>query len=569
MTPSIYINLEDDVSKIVSRLKHNPGKQVVLVCPKRCYLFNDSINLRLLKKQTDLLKKEIFILTMDERGQLYAKEAGFQLKFLPKAGGSKAMSDIQRPQKQSGEQASGMAGPIAATVSEIKNFAHKLMPESRPAAAPRVLRKSPPNVINSSLSGKKLEITETLFPKELEAEYIRPQNNRKSASGKIAVGILTLSIALAGLLYFVILPRASVVVYPKTEIVTRDMEIGMSASLQSMDPAKLALPAVKVDETVNLGDKFQSRGKKQVGNKSSGAVQIYNFTKLPINLKAGTTVLMAGSRNYQLAADVQGVRPTTYKNAKTKEIDESSLGPTVDVVAASGGEDYNLPAGTRMEITNQVFGSKPQLLYAKTATEISGGTTRYLSVISQEDIDAAKAQLTAGSLEEIRAKLTNTGLTLPEKSYIFDVSSFATDNPVGTETANFNANLQAKLSGLAFKTDDLNNLINQRIVQTLAANKSLVISKENPLIVKVKGFDLNTQVAQLTVHFEGKAVYSINLAGFASQLTGKTQTEVNELLRSKADIDKVEITLAPAWQKNFPLFAGKIGLTIASVGEDK
>src|SRR4051812_8962291 len=97
--PSVYINLEDDVSKIFTRLKHNSAKQIILVCPKRCFLFNDSINLRLLKKQTDLLGKEIFILTMDERGQLYAKEAGFSLKFLPKTGGSRAMSDI-KPQKK-------------------------------------------------------------------------------------------------------------------------------------------------------------------------------------------------------------------------------------------------------------------------------------------------------------------------------------------------------------------------------------------------------------------------------------------------------------------------------------
>src|SRR5271155_2915067 len=93
--PSIYINLEDDVSKIVTRLKRQSSRQVVLVCPKKCFLFSDSINLRLLKKQGDLLGKEIFILTMDEKGQLYAQEAGFQLKFLPRSRNSVGFSDIK------------------------------------------------------------------------------------------------------------------------------------------------------------------------------------------------------------------------------------------------------------------------------------------------------------------------------------------------------------------------------------------------------------------------------------------------------------------------------------------
>src|SRR5262245_33773212 len=99
MTPSIYINLEDDVSKIVTRLKHNRAAQVVLVCPKKCQLFADSINLRLLKKQADLLGKEVFILTMDEKGQMYAKEAGFGLKFLPKSMPGRSFSDVRTAHK--------------------------------------------------------------------------------------------------------------------------------------------------------------------------------------------------------------------------------------------------------------------------------------------------------------------------------------------------------------------------------------------------------------------------------------------------------------------------------------
>src|ERR1035438_9385080 len=100
--PSVYINLEDDVSKVLDRLRRHSSAQVVLVCPKRCLLFSDSINLRLLKKQADLIGKEVFILTMDERGQTYAKEAGFALKFLPKvSAGAVSVSDVrpmQRPE---------------------------------------------------------------------------------------------------------------------------------------------------------------------------------------------------------------------------------------------------------------------------------------------------------------------------------------------------------------------------------------------------------------------------------------------------------------------------------------
>ncbi len=84
MNKTLYFNLEDDIKKIAEKIRHEKVADLVLVFPKKSYLFSDGVNLKLLKKQTDLLSKEVYILTMDERGQTYAKEAGFGLKFLPK-----------------------------------------------------------------------------------------------------------------------------------------------------------------------------------------------------------------------------------------------------------------------------------------------------------------------------------------------------------------------------------------------------------------------------------------------------------------------------------------------------
>lgn len=568
--PSVYINLEDDVSKIITRLKHNSAKQIILVCPKRCFLFNDSINLRLLKKQTDLLLKEIFILTMDERGQLYAKEAGFSLKFLPKTRGSEAMSDVKVQKKSFPSQSlfenSAEDGKLINAVKEIKHIAKKFVPASIMKGLPGRESESqsePVVKVKKASSIPKVKITDAFFPPETKEAYIE---NGKSYSQKIITGSVAVSLVVILVLVFVILPKASVVVYAKAEPVTRDMEINMSLNISSIDAGKLVMPATKVDETVNLGDKFQSQGKKQVGNKASGTIKIYNFTKLPLNLKVSTTVLTAGSKTYNLLADVMALKPTVYKNAKTKEIDTASLGDSIEIIATAGGEDYNLPSGTRVEITNQVFGSKPLALYAKTDSEITGGTTRYLSVISQDDVTLAKNQLQQQALERIKEKLKGSKLALPDKTYNFEVSQFTTDNPVGAETPSFQASLQAKLSGLAFKSDDLKNLIFERIKQTLDTNKTLEAKEPDSTTVKVKDYNPTNQLAILVVHFQGRAIFDLNLPDISGELVGKSQADANEILRSKAEIDKVEITLAPSWQKNFPLFASKIKINIARNG---
>ena len=603
--PSVYINLEDDVSKVIMRLRRHSSAQVVLVCPKRCLLFSDSINLRLLKKQADLLGKEVFILTMDERGQTYAKEAGFALKFLPKVSAGRSVSDVrpmQRPEppdhppieeeppaeKESPAEAmSRLAKKIIAPsfFSSVKNLPQK---ESAQEAAPISPSPSQGGPVSPSQGGQlepppaeystlpeaaavkvedrefeplEVKSTESFFPAEIEEEY--KDGQKKSAVPKIILGVLTLSIVVALLLYFIILPKAAVVVYPKTEVITRDMQISMSAAAQNIDVNKLILPAVKVGQTVNVSDKFQSQGQNQIGNKASGTVKIYNFTKVPISLKAATTVLTVGSKTYSLVNDVTALKPTQYTDARTKEVDPSSLGDSVDVAATAGGDDYNLPSGTRMEISNQVFGSRPLQLYAKTDSEITGGTTRYLSVILPDDVTKAEAQLQQEALAQVRQKLQESGEVLAEGSYSITVSQFSTDNPAGTQTPGFQGSLTANIVGLGFKQDDLDNLINQRIGQTLASNKTLQQPTPDESTYTIQNLDLNNLLATLQAHFQGLAVFGVDLNGVAGELKGKTAAQANDILNAKGEIQKVEITLAPVWQKTFPWFSQKISLTVA------
>ncbi len=560
--PSVYINLEDDVSKIVSRFKHNSAKQAILVCPKRCFLFNDSINLRLLKKQMDLMGKEIFILTMDERGQLYAKEAGFGLKFLPKGRNENAMSDIKTfsRSKQQEVDKSSESNPIINAISEIKHIAKKIAPITFTSALVNENPEPEKKIITKPIP--KVKVVDSFFPEELEEIY-KPQKKSKFSAQKIITAVVSVALITILLVVFVILPKATVVVYAKTEPITRDMEISISTNIATPDPSKLVMPAVKFDETITLTDKFNSQGKKQVGNKASGSIKIYNFTKLPLNLKASTTTLTVGSKTYVLTNDISGIRVTSYSNAKTKEVNLSTLGDAVEIQATDGGENYNLPAGTRVEITNQVFGSKPELLYGKTDTEITGGTTRYLSLISQDDISNAKASLEQKALMQIREKLKTSDLVIPEKSYVLEVSQFTTDNAVGAQAPSFQATIQVKISGIAYKQGDIKTVISSRIKQTLATNKTLREKTPDSTSVKVKNYDPINQLASLAVHFEGQAVYDLDLSSVEGELVGKSQNEVYEILRSKAEIDKVEITVAPSWQKNFPLFSNKINLSIA------
>ena len=565
MVPSIYIDLEDDVSKIVARIKKERASEVILVCPKRCFLFNDSINLRLLKKQLDMMKKTVSILTMDEKGQLYAKEAGFSLKFLPNLQKKRMFSDISQvriedathPTKEEKHLQDIPSAVFSQTVKEFKNAAKVI---SKKISEP--LAKKTEDKFILSRTSPKLLVNDNIFPEEIK--NVHKAEKSSSSWKKIILAFFILCLITAGLLYVVILPKAEVTVFPKSENLVRDLEISATTAVPQPDVSKLILPATKISEEMEVSKNLESQGKKEVGNKASGSIRIYNFTKQTLNLKAATTIITLDSKNYVLAADAMQLKPTGYKNAKTKEIDPNTLSDPVEIIAAEGSEDYNLPAGTRMEITNQVFGSKPTLLYAKTETPISGGTSRYLSVISDQDITNAQETLKASALESLNGKLSANNLELIEGSYVAEVEQFSTDKPAATQTPNFQAYLKIKFTGLAINPAQLKQLVYDRINQTLASNKTLNQGDGTDLAYKFKNFDTNNDLGVLNVHYQGSAQYNLDgLENYLKQFINKTPEQVNEILSQNSEIDRIDIVLAPSWQKRFPFFANKIKINQA------
>jgi len=569
MIPSVYINLDDDVAKVAARIKKEKSASLVLVCPKRCQLFSDSINLRLLKKQADLLKKEVHILTMDERGQLYAKEAGFGLKFLPKSHRVSSFSDIQIQRKtQEPEEEAGESGLVKTVASFVSGLVSKKPEEER---VPDIEAST---VFEDPDLGKTARAKSRL-PKAFAVSRTRPavkvssalplkakQKASVSRQGLFLALSLGLSLIVLLALVFFVLPSAQVVIFAKSEPITRDFDVNLDTALSDVNAARLALPAVKVEKTVELKSKFQSQGKKDVGNKAMGSVRIFNFTGQVLNLKAETTSLAAGSKVYYLAEDAMQIKPTKYKNAQTKEIDEASLSAPVEIIAGAGGEDSNLPAGIRMEITNQVFGSRPQLLYAKTETPISGGTSRFISFVSDADISSARDQLGQQALGQVRGELASQKLLLAENSYRVEVVDFSADKQPGVESPSFGATLKAKVSGLAFSEDQLKSLLIARIGQTVSGRQTLKTDNDFNLSYKIKAVDLNIFSGTLAVHFEGKLIARLDSSELPSKLLGKSREQASEVLQSMEEVEKSEITLSPSWQGNFPWFASKIKIEL-------
>jgi len=540
MVKTIYLNLEDDIGKITSKLKREKASDVVLVFPKKSFLFSDSINLRLLKKQVEMMDKKVSILTMDESGQMYAKEAGFELKFLPKSARPGQFSDIRHkpgpPRTVPVATPASSSSPRASTM--LRHKAKKAVPVAAAVAA--------------SAAAAAAAAPRRIFNLD-KPTGIGPRYGKRFR--RTLIGFVALALVLIIVLVLIVLPRADITAYAKSQPISRDIDLSMDVKAQGADAAKLSMPGTAVDQTQDESDTFQTNGKNEVGTKSQGRVAIYNLTGKPLTLKATTTVLSVGSKNYTFNFDQENIHPLPSPT-------QDQNATVADITAQGGGESYNLPAGTRLEITNQSFGSQPQRLYAKTVTQVIGGASRFVSVISKDDLQQAQNSLVKKLADKLRGDLKANNLTLLDDALTPTVTGFATDKPEGTETPSFNAKANVRIQGLAFDQDQLVKLLRDRLALSLSAGQALQDASQDTMTIKVKNLDLVNGVLSLSIHYESKAIPQLDVSGMRQQIAGKSKEQAGEILLSNPDIEKVDITLSPSWQSSLPRLTSKIHLNI-------
>lgn len=76
MHQTFYIDIDEEITSIVDRLRKSKADEIVIVVPKRALLIQSIVNLKLLKKEAENLKRQIMIVTQDKLGKLLIEKAG-------------------------------------------------------------------------------------------------------------------------------------------------------------------------------------------------------------------------------------------------------------------------------------------------------------------------------------------------------------------------------------------------------------------------------------------------------------------------------------------------------------
>ncbi|HEV8601662.1 MAG TPA: hypothetical protein VGQ87_03670 [Patescibacteria group bacterium] len=521
MANIIKLGKTEDIVSVIQRIKNLQENEVIFELEKGALLLGSSANLKLMKRTGETMGKKITVKTDDEVGRLLAIKAGVLA--------GQSADDMRKIAPKS-------AGAVnSASVSDIKPKA-KATVESASVQPLQPVAKASPAVL----------------PKKFRLNF------KFGTAAKIA-GVVVAVLLLAIIASAIILPKANITIYARSEPINRDFEIKVDKNITAPDIENSVIPGMVVTKEVSQTKNFIVTGKAVSGTKASGTAQLYNFTKNTLTLKASTTTLIdASGKKYFFTKDATGLRPT---GGTQSQPDQKTLTAPISIIAEEPGDTYNIPAGTKLEIKNAALGNKPEV-YAITASDIAGGASTSQTALTQQDLDNAVTKmaedLTAAAQTEL-AKDEGAGSSKLLVSGIKqEILAKTANRNVGDQVENFDMTVIARLTGLSFKEDDVRNIVNQKMQAFVSEDKYLVAGAKENLTEEYKSFDLDLGTGMLAVHYETLAAFKIDTTGLAKLLAGKKASEIKEILLSKPEIDSVDIKLSPFFAKSAPRVNGKI-----------
>lgn len=542
----ININKSDEAALIVEKIIEIESDEIILIIPRFSQLGESLSNFHLLKREADAIDKKLLIESVDNRVIELAELAGIEAinPFFVK--NKRQFSDIiPKKEKTISGKKNGAAGDWKKEEEFIKKISSNLSLEEFENKQSRFLKKGK----------EKEEAVEEENEREVE-ESEEKSSFLKKIPIKTIIGILILSSAVFGAI--TILPKVDL------KIVSKKIEWSYTDSVITQLSAKtdyktVTIPNQKSTSSKNLEMKFPATGKKQVSNKASGKMTIYNsYSSDAQTLVKDTRFLSPDGKIFKLAKQI------IVPGAK---ISEGKILPSnidADVVAEKAGEEYNIGPVKLFQIPGFKGTPKYAAFYGESKGNMTGGFVGEISYPTASDIAAAKKKIKETLESSLKTELyskISSDFKIVEGSSSFSTLKEDIKEDVDKD-GNFSIFSDAQLAIISFKESDLIDILSK---------KAEVEKGED---YAVKSYDLQYGIARMDVvsgrlsfpvTFKAVLSYKIDIDKIKSEIADMSDIELREKIFSLPGIDIEKqnvVSFWPFWVKRVPNNLNKINIVV-------
>lgn len=402
----IYIEPEDDITDIITKIENAKSKIVALVPPKKAGVFRSIVNIKLITKAGASAEKAIVLVTNDPS----IKKLAAATK-LPVAKNLQTAPVIPKVESEDLPDDSTSVEEVNEDGEEEEND------DKDESEAENATTDTSEKTENDSNDEKDNEENEKTAKALVDDKKNKPVAKAKKPTNKFVAWImahkkLAILSGIGCLLFiifmiwaFFIAPSVTLTVGIKTELNNFSENVSFTTNLEeeNADEGKFYLNEEKVESVQEVS--FKATGSKNVGEKASGEVVVYTYfeEKGTIQISADSNFTISGlsyvsEQAVSLSWDGKDLEDCGNNNQVSMISSGCLISGRVPVTASAPGTDYNIAA------SNSGWNTTANVaVYSDQA--MSGGTDDFIEIVQQSDIDKAKSELATTNETEDREKL--------------------------------------------------------------------------------------------------------------------------------------------------------------------
>lgn len=465
----IYIEPEDDITDIITKIENSKEKIIALVPPKKASVFRSIVNIKLIAKAGVNVDKTVVIVTTDPS---IIKLAG--VTKLPVTKNLQSAPVIPEDEAKDEVETTSEEAVLAADASETEEeIVEMVEAEAKPEKKDDKEKDDEP---------KK---TEKEDEKKAEKDEDEPEKSGKKMPKKstgrwlfdhrrilIFGGVGMVALVLILVWMFGVAPAADITVAVRTTTTnfSENATFTTKPDEENIAEGKFYLTEKKIEEKSEV--EFAATGKKNVGEKATGNVVVYKYFRgnQSASVSTGASFVHDGLRfvateDISFGWDGDDLNKCENKNQGSLVVSGCLIYVRVNVEAAEPGEKYNISASNDWATSAGVSGA-----YSDSA--MSGGNDKTITVVLQSDIDDAVAKIAAENASKEDVNKNKLLATIEEGSFVINSSykqtmSEPTSEPkVGEEVE------EGKKAKLSITTTDSIYIVDKTKVEEFISEKA-------------------------------------------------------------------------------------------------
>jgi hypothetical protein len=537
---TIYIDIDDEITSLIDKVKSSNHKIIALVLPKRAAVLQSIVNMKLLKRTADEEKKRVVLIT-SEAGLLPL--AGAVGMYVAKTLQSKPAIPAA-PRSMDGEVVDAPALEDAADELDA----------TKPVGELAGLSTSNNNEETIEVD----DIDETSTDTEKPAGRFAFNKKLKVPNFQrfrllIILGGVGLILLIAGWIFAAtVLPKAKVIIKTDTATLNTDITLTASPAIKELDKEGLRMAAISKELKKTDTEKVPATGERDNGTKATGTVSLKNCSKTDgaVTIPAGTGV-STGSLTFITNEDVD-LPASIFSGGNTC----LTAAKEVDVTAQNAGDKYNISEGRSFTVAG--FSS----VSGTNGAAMSGGTSKIVKIVSQSDIDNAKQKISeranATATEELRKLLEAEDLVGLTETLSIGTPTITSAPKLNEEGAETTVTAVTVYTMLGIKQDDLKQVVEENAAKKIDKSKQEILDNGlDKAIFKIVEKKPNGEI-RVNVQAVVEAGPRLDAEAIKKEIAGKKKGEVQNIIKSRPGIIDVEIDYSPFWVYSTPKKTSKI-----------